>query len=473
MTDHEERMVSVAAGLHLDPDARVAIVGGGPAGSFCALHLLRFARQASLPLQVTIFERKDFSKRGQTGCNKCAGILATRVPIGLEELGLSIPPHLVMAELEGYTLHVAGQSVEVLRPTAGPKILSVYRGGGPLHADLSPEVSFDAWLLSAARLAGAEVVAGNVRSLRREPGVLREPNGPLGGRAGWGRSFERAGAGKIEVATEAWTRAFDLVVLAGGVNARPPAMEGLDYVPPQTATMAQDELALAAPAGRPAFAGRSQVQVYTGGQPGLMFGALIPKGDLLNVSLLGRRLAGDAIDAFLDQPDRRWLADAGAERLCGCHPKINVAQARNAFADRFVAIGDAAATRLYKDGIGSAFATARQAAWTALHDGISARAFAQGYAPVCRAIERDNRVGRLLFSLWDSSQAQSIWGRAIVRALVAEQDLPPGRRRGHQALRDLLTGNDSYIGIARRLLHPVGALTFFDALRQEIAFRAR
>jgi flavin-dependent dehydrogenase len=316
----------------------VAVIGGGPAGSLAALHLLRFASRLAIPLSVTIFERKDFGRRGPAGCNKCAGIISSRVMQGLAELGLQIPEHLVLARLEGYTLHIAGHAIEVTRPDPTRTILSVYRGGGPLRGDLPPSVSFDGWLLTEAQAAGAAVVTANVRRISA---------GPL-----------------VDVETDRGHDSFDLVILAIGVNARPPALEGLNYIPPRTETMAQDELGLQLPLTP---AQRRQAHVYVGDQPGLIFGALIPKGDYLNLSLLGHHFVGDPIKAFLARADCAWLGEAKATGLCGCRPQIAVSPSQHPFSERFVAVGDAAVTRLYKDGIGSALMTARRAAWTALY----------------------------------------------------------------------------------------------------------
>ena len=55
-------------------------------------------------------------------------------------------------------------------------------------------------------------------------------------------------------------------------------------------------------------------------------------------------------------------------------------------------------TRLYKNGIGTALVTARQAAKTAVLRGITGDHFEQYYAPVCRRLHRDNRIGRFLFA---------------------------------------------------------------------------
>jgi len=430
-------MARACAGLCLSSGSRVAIVGGGPAGSFAALHLLRFAHQLSLPLTVTIFERKDFRRRGPEGCNKCAGILSTRAVQGLRELGLQIPERLVMARLEGYVLHLASRTLEIAQPEPDRTIISVYRGGGPRCADLAQDVSFDAWLLDEARAAGAEVVAANVRKIS-------------------------AGA-RMKVTTDAKQEAFDLIFLANGVNAHPPALEGVAYRPPRTEVMAQDELALDKPL---TLAQRTQAHVYVGQQARLIFGALIPKGDLLNVSLLGHGLRGDPIGDFLQRVDCRWLKGAGCRRLCGCRPRIAVTPPQRPFADRFVAVGDAAVTRLYKDGLGSALATARQAAWTALYAGISQAAFARHYGPLCRSIAWDNHIGQLLFWPWQGRQSwlNRLWERGWRHVLETEQALPVHRRYAHQALWSMLTGDDSYARIARRALHPAMIGVFLRSL---------
>lgn len=62
-------------------------------------------------------------------------------------------------------------------------------------------------------------------------------------------------------------------------------------------------------------------------------------------------------------------------------------------ADRIVFIGDSGVTRLYEDGIGAAYRTAKAAATTAALQGISAEDFKQFYGPACRSIESDNNIG--------------------------------------------------------------------------------
>lgn len=419
-------MAQVAADMRLHPGARIAIVGGGPSGSFAALHLLRLARQRGLTISVTIFERKNFGRRGPAGCNKCAGLLSARTTRGLKELGLRIPESLVLSRLEGYILHLAGQAIPIVRPDPSRTILSVYRGGGPLHADLPSEVSFDDWLLTAACAAGAERIAANVRKISA---------GPL-----------------MELETDLGQSSFHLVVLASGVNARPPILEGLNYTAPDTDVMAMDELTLGA---SPSVAQRRQAHVYVGQQTGLIFGALIPKGNYLSLSLLGHDFAGDPVKAFLARGDCAWLDEAGATGLCGCRPKIATTSARFFFGDRFVVVGDAGVTRLYKDGIGSAYQTAWQAAKTAFEIGISEQAFARGYAPLCRSIALDNQIGKLLFAPWEGRHPKlyDLWERCWLHVLLSEEPLALREQRGHLAIWNLLTGDDTYWRILRDILN--------------------
>ena len=62
---------------------------------------------------------------------------------------------------------------------------------------------------------------------------------------------------------------------------------------------------------------------------------------------------------------------SGEMRSCNCFPRINVAGAVQPYTDRMVFIGDCGVTRLYKDGIGAAYQTAKAAASTAIFQGVS------------------------------------------------------------------------------------------------------
>lgn len=403
----------------LHDDARIAVIGGGPAGSFFALHALSIARQRGLRIQVIIFEGKDFTRPGPTGCNKCAGILSSRLLRNLRTLQLKLPPQIIMSEIQSYVLHLEDATVEISRPEPWRRIVSVYRGAGPRLGNLPPTVSFDSWLLDEAQQRGAQ--------------VIRE------------RVVEVTTAIRPVVVTRTSTSNCDLVVLATGINSRLVQLPDLNYAPPATEIMSQDELLV------PGMSHDQRIHIFFGHSIGALFVGLIPKGRFVNVSLLDHKLTKDNIGPFLEVDQVRAVLASNPKRVCGCNPRIAVSAALNFYADRFVAIGDAAVTRLYKDGIGSAFLTARQAARIALEVGVSEAAFRQGYAPFCQSIDRDNRIGRMLFALWSRTQRSRRLSQAWLKALDAETKLIAAEQYGRRALWSMFTGDDAYQTIARQL----------------------
>jgi hypothetical protein len=85
------------------------------------------------------------------------------------------------------------------------------------------------------------------------------------------------------------------------------------------------------------------------------------------------------------------------------------------FADRIVMIGDTGTTRLYKDGIGAAYRTAKAAARAAVLHGVSEEAFRKHYWPTCRRIDFDNRIGQLIFTLTRQVQRRCPLRRTLLR----------------------------------------------------------
>lgn len=401
-----------AVNLSLSNGDRVCIVGGGPAGSFAALHLLDQADRNGLQLDVLVFEPRDFARPGPGGCNRCAGILSSRLLHGLETLDLSLPRPVVQAEVQSYAVNLDGKTIPIERPDPKRHIVSVYRGGGPRLAPGEPTASFDAYVLAQACARGARHVTEPVRRVTwQEQPVLHTAHG----------EYPAA-----------------LVVLATGVNSRAPLAEEFGYQAPPTAIMAQDEIL------RPEAWPDDQVHVFFRQPPGLTFGALIPKDRYLNVSLLGRSLTVDTVNEFLAAHALDTLLPSGSASLCGCTPRIAIGAAPSYYGDRWVAVGDAAVTRLYKDGIGSAFFTAQRAMHTVIHHGISEHAFRKDFAPYCRRIKTDNFYGRMLFRIWSITLNTPPLLRAWTSALHRETQWSPDRRIHHRIVWGMFSGDEAY-----------------------------
>jgi flavin-dependent dehydrogenase len=238
----------------------------------------------------------------------------------------------------------------------------------------------------------------------------------------------------------------ELVVVSTGINNRSILDPAWGYRPPQFEVMAQDEVNLL-----DSSLG-SHVHVFINHPAGLIFGGVIPKGRYANISLLGKNLPRDSIAQFLDQPDLAPLLTDTPPGLCGCTPRVAITSARGYYHDRMVVVGDAAVTRLYKDGIGSAFTTARAAIQTAVFRGISQLDFAQGYHPICRRIAIDNGFGHWLFRLWGLSRHSPLLVNAWKQVIMSEALLPARSRVHERVLWGVLTGDESYGRILALLL---------------------
>jgi flavin-dependent dehydrogenase len=427
------------AGLTLSDGSRIAVVGSGPAGSLFTNFLLQMAERVGLELAVDIYEPRAFTVPGPAGCNMCGGIISETLVQNLAVDGVNLPPGVVQRGIDSYVLHMDVGSVRIATPAQEMRIGAVHRGGGPRDATESNWRSFDDHLQSLAFARGARLVATRVDEVSREDG-----HPVLHGRDG---SAER----------------YDLVVIAAGVNSGIlKAFEGLGigYERPKVTKTLIREYHLGADAIN-AHLGTS-MHVFLLNIPRLEFAALIPKGDYVTMCLLGEDIDNALGDAFAGAPEVRavmppgWLPD---EKSCQCLPHINIHGVAKPFADRIVFIGDSGVTRLYKDGIGAAYRTAKAAARVAVFEGVSEAAFRKHYLPVCRSIMGDNRIGGLAFIFTRVAQRVRPLRRLILRQTVREQaaqkrDGASGGARLSSILWDLFSGSAPYTDIFRRMLSP-------------------
>src|SRR3972149_9477842 len=78
--------------LKLSPGSPVAVIGGGPAGSFFSYFLQDAAQGVGMDIHVDIYEPRDFSSPGPGGCNMCGGILSESLVQALGAEGIGLPP---------------------------------------------------------------------------------------------------------------------------------------------------------------------------------------------------------------------------------------------------------------------------------------------------------------------------------------------------------------------------------------------
>lgn len=425
--------------MTLRDGSRVAVIGAGPAGSMFSYFLLNMAEMIGLELDVEIFEPRRFCHRGPAGCNHCGGIVSESLVQRLATEGIRLPDCVVQRGMESYTLHMDVGDVEIATPLMEKRIAAVYRGNGPRSSEPTDTHSFDGYLLELAQQQGAHVTHRLVSGLSRKADSM------------------------VVDCADGYRDAYDLVVLATGVNSRLGEMvekESAEFARPARTKTFICEF----------FLGRELIQETFGPSmhvflldiPRLEFAALIPKGDFVTLCLLGDDIDEALIDKFFSAPEVRNRFPGGEipGHVCHCYPRINTRAANPVYGDRLVLIGDSGSTRLFKDGIGAAYRTSKAAAKTAIFHGISAEDFANHYAPLCRKIDNDNRVGKLVFSVASLVQKAPFARRGILQMTASEQQQSDSPRRMSGVLWDLFSGSASYTNVFMRTLHPayVGAL---------------
>lgn len=430
------------ANLKLDSGSRVGVIGGAPAGAFFSYFLLHMAQRVGLDLQVDIYEPRDFSLSAPQGCNMCGGVISESLVQALAVEGIELPGTVVQRGIDSYVLHMDEGSVRIDTPLHEKRIAAVHRGAGPRGIKEKKWRSLDGYLLELALGKGARLVRERVEA-----------------------------AGRIDGRPQVKTRsgvspAYDLLAIAVGVNTGALKLfeeAALGYKAPRTAKTYIREL----------YLGQETIEKYLGSAmhvfllnlPGLEFAALIPKGDYVTLCLLGGEIDGALVESFLGAPAVNQCLPPNwreLQEICHCSPRINVQSAVRPFADRIVFVGDCGVTRLYKDGIGAAYRTAKAAALTAVFEGISGADFRRHYWPVCRRIANDNALGKLIFGVTRHLQKWPHDRLGVLRMVAGEQQRNGGGgRRMSMVLWDIFTGSAPYRDILLRTLNPVFLAGFF------------
>ncbi len=426
---------SSTPGIELANGSRIAVIGGGPAGSFFSYYALEYARVFGLSIELDIFEAKDFTRVGASGCNQCGGIISESLVQDLATDGLVIPSDIIQRKINTYTMHTEQGASVIHIPSNEHRIASVFRGCGPRGCLDKNVKGFDKYLLGLCHKKGARIIHKKVSQMElTDDGIL-------------------VGHSKADVTK------YDLVVGAVGLNKKSlnlfknicPA-----YVKPKVTRTYISEFMMKPADIKESFG--NSMHVFLLNIPRITFGALIPKENYVTLVLLGQDINKDVVQTFITSNQVRacFPEDFPVERTmpCQCYPFINIRAGDHAYADRVVMIGDSASSKLYKNGIGAAFITGKAAASTVIFEGISESHFKNYYAPICRDMDRDNQVGKLIFHVTKRIQKSPVLKRGILSLIEREQADSHSAFRMSSALWDTFTGSAGYRNILRRFLHP-------------------
>jgi flavin-dependent dehydrogenase len=421
--------------FELKSGSKVCVVGGGPAGSFFTYFFLELAERVGLDVELDNIEAKDFLNLGPSGCNHCGGIISESLVQLLSAEGITLPPNVVNRGIDSYVMHTDDRNVKIETPLQEKRIASVFRGSGPLGSKSAEWNSFDKYLQELCLQKGANLIIDKVVEVSYKNGrpTINTKN-------------------KLE-------KEYDLVVAAVGLDNKSLSIlksANVKFQPPNTTKTYISEF----------FLGEEMVSKYFGDSmhvflmniPNLEFGALIPKGHYVTLVLLGNEIDKKLVQTFLSSKQvidcfpKEY--DLSKIACCQCYPKINTNTARYMYGDRFVAIGDTATSKLYKNGIGAAYVTAKAAATTALFNGVSAKDFEKNYLPACRSLHFDNSVGKIVFLVTKMIKTNSLLKRGVVKTVIKEQSKAGEKRNMSTVLWDTFTGSAPYKEIFLRSMKP-------------------
>jgi len=410
----------------LEDGSRIAVVGGGPTGSFFSIFALKLAKMLDKKLKITIYDPKNFTKDGPAGCNRCAGIISELLVQTLAVEGINLPDSVVWKGINSYQLHTTKGSVSIATPSLENTIAAVYRGGGPKGIIGEDKESFDDFLLGQAVDEGAVHVPLKIEGI--------EYNGGKPVLFSQGREMQQA----------------DLIVGAVGVNSSKSGIfreVGFGYEEPRTIKAAIAEISFDEEIITKHFG--NSVHLFLLPLKNLKFAAMVPKDTYLTLCILGHDLNADTIKDFLDHPVvKEALPKSVSYKLgCRCLPKMNIKAPKIPFTDRVVMCGDAGSTRLFKDGLGAAYIMGKAAAKTAVLHGVSKQDFQEHYYPVYKNIIVDNWFGSSLYFLADFYKNYGLLTRWMLEIVREEQSDPKDPKRLSSVLWNMFTGNERFRNI--------------------------
>jgi flavin-dependent dehydrogenase len=383
-----------------DKDTAV-IIGGGPAGTSCAIKLRKLAIQQGINPRIVIYEGKRFEKKSYY--NQCLGVLSPPLDKILEqELGVPFPNHIIQKKINGYFIYSENN------------VIKLSGEHDPSYA--CRRVEFDNYLFQEAKEIGIETISARVIDLDFIPDgvmVYSESNnikadvvvGAFGLDDGMAKTFERI---------TSYRQPKFLSSIVTKIHPGEKAMEEFgNYIH--------------------AFLPSSL--------PHVEFGAITPKGNHLSLNIAGKKVDSDMMDKFLNFfPVRRILSDNLDDILPDLYyfkGKFPTLPAKGVFGNRYVMIGDAAGlNRPFKGkGINSAVITGIKAAEVIMNHGISKKSLTK-YLKSCAELTCDIPYGKIMRFITNQSSKHGLLN-GIIETAKKEKVL-------RNAFFNIVSGQESY-----------------------------
>jgi len=141
----------------LEDGSRVAVLGGGPAGSLFSYFLKQMAATLDVDVDVVIYEPRFFTSSGPAGCNHCGGVVSESLVQLLATEGINLPVDVVQRGIDSYVIHMDVGTVRIDTPLHEKRIAALYRGNGPRTSEPSDVGGFDRFLQDLATTKGVRI----------------------------------------------------------------------------------------------------------------------------------------------------------------------------------------------------------------------------------------------------------------------------------------------------------------------------
>jgi flavin-dependent dehydrogenase len=392
----------------LEDGQRVIIIGGGPAGSSCAIALKNLGKKLGRDIEVVLYEGMQYGP----DCIKRVGVLAPPIVQTLENvLGVIFPCQLVARKIVGYYLH------------SGRYNIRLYMGGN--FSYVAHNVALDAYLLGMASRMGVKVIPGRVTDIK---------------------------INHYEVAVEGEAGGICGDVLVGAFGLNPATARLLEKVTPYRRPRSLYSIMTRIPAPvEHLLKCEDYIHVFLPSMKEVEFGVVTPKLSHFVVNVAGTRVNTQDLKRFLALPEvsalipreslEAWYTSGGQVSQPIPFP---LEPARNSYGDRYVTVGDAAGlVRAYKgNGINAACVTGAKAAEVMLTAGVSRDAFLYQYFHSFSDIVKDLPYGRAVRRLVLFGEGYGLLplvmhaagkDRTLVNVLI---DFLSGQKTYHKILKD-------------------------------------
>ena len=446
--------------MRLQNGSNILVLGGGPAGALFAIHLLGQSKQASLDITVTIIDKKTVQQPGNLpcklkGCNYCAGIISPRLHNALGKSGISLPRELICVEFSHIWIHGLWKNFP-LKLLPDQHMYSLFRGSLPLDRQDRTE-GLDGFLLNQAQTRGAAVITGKVTDIRYTP--LKKPYVTVVDASGKKTAIE---SDFVAIAT-------GIHPFQGSTRENNPVFKSFRRINPGfTPPRVRPALIFELKPSRGYLKKYMNKEIYfiVSGSKKLRLDhiSLVPKGDYLTVALVGeridrasfpedtRKIIGEFLSLYHSRTILPHITLHNTPVACSCTPFMVTAPSKGAVCDRIAVVGDALGSRLYRDGLFSAFVSAEALAKTVIHKGVDQKSLSGGYDWVIQWLKTDTRCAELVIGWIQTVLKSPFMSRILYQTFATEmkfknrEQWPLG-----QVLLDLGSGAADYAHVFKNL----------------------